>query len=105
MLHRYNLKRLADTQPAEAVRQSPQLALTTGDRDLLFALAEISHVAGDELRHSIKPWQPLDPRDYYLGSAVDAYLFLFGEATGPRPDAFDRRFRVACDLYNYGLGG
>ena len=104
LLHRYNLKRLADTQPAEAVRQLHQLALTTGDRDLLFTLAEISYVAGDELRHSIKPWQPLDPRDYYLGSAVYAYLFLFGEATGPRPDAFDRRFRVACDLYNYGLG-
>nr|MCU0792880.1 alpha/beta hydrolase [Opitutaceae bacterium] len=30
--------------------------------------------------------------------------FLFGEATGERPDAFDRRHRLACDLYNYGLG-
>jgi pimeloyl-ACP methyl ester carboxylesterase len=104
LLHRYNLKRLAETQPAKAVRQLHQLALTTGDRDFLFALAEVSYVAGDKLRHNVQPWQQLDPRDFYLGSAVYAYLFLFGEANGPRPDAFDRRFRAACDLYNYGLG-
>jgi hypothetical protein len=29
---------------------------------------------------------------------------LFGDAKDPKPDAFDRRFRHACDLYNYSLG-
>ena len=28
-----------------------------------------------------------------------AYLFLFGEGRDARPAAFDRRFRIACDLY------
>ena len=52
----------------------------------------------------MKPWDPRDARDYYLGAAVYAWLFLFGEAKDAPPGAFDRRFREACDLYNYGLG-
>jgi pimeloyl-ACP methyl ester carboxylesterase len=31
-------------------------------------------------------------------------LFLFGDGKDAPPDPFDRRFREACDLYNYGLG-
>ena len=79
ILHRYDLDRLAARQPDEAVRQLHQKALATGDRDLLFALAELSYVAGDHIRRSVKPWDPRDARDYYLGSAVYAWLFLFGE--------------------------
>ena len=33
-----------------------------------------------------------------------AWLFLFGEGKDPSPSPFDRRFRGACDLYNYSLG-
>ena len=61
---------------------STKIALKTGARIPLFALAELSYVAGDHIRHSIKPWDPRDPRDYYLGSAVYAWLFLFGLRTG-----------------------
>jgi pimeloyl-ACP methyl ester carboxylesterase len=103
ILHRFDLDRLAATQPDEAVRQLHQKALTDGGRDLLFALAELSYVAGDHIHRGLKPWDPRDARDYYLGCAVYAHLFLFGEGKPPRPDAFDRRFRAACDLYNYGL--
>ena len=53
---------------------------------------------------SVKPWDPRDARDYYLGSGVYAWLFLFGEAQDAPPSAFDRRFRTACDFYNNGLG-
>jgi pimeloyl-ACP methyl ester carboxylesterase len=104
ILHRYDLDRLAADRPDEAVRQLHQKAAATGDRDLLFALAELSYTAGDHIRGSLKPWDPRDPRDYYLGSAVYAWLYLFGDGKDPKPDAFDRRFRVACDFYNYGLG-
>ena len=48
ILHRYDLDRLAARQPDEAVRQLHQKALATGERDLLFALAELSYVAGDQ---------------------------------------------------------
>ena len=104
ILHRYDLDRLAARQPDEAVRQLHQKAVATGDRDLLFALSELSYVAGEQIRRSVKPWDPRDARDYYLGSAVYAWLFLFGEGTDAPSSAFDRRFREACDFYNYGLG-
>ena len=104
VLHRYDLDRLADKQPDEAVRQLHQRALATGERDLLFALAELSYVAGDHVRHSVKPWDPRDARDYYLGSAVYAWLFLFGQGQEARPNFLDPRLRLAGDFYNYGLG-
>ena len=104
ILHRYDLDRLAARQPDEAVRQLHQKALATGERDLLFALAEMSYVAGDHIRRSVKPWDPRDARDYYLGSAVYAWLFLFGEGKDAAPRPSDRRLREACDFYNYGLG-
>lgn len=104
ILHRYNLDLLATRQPDEAVRQLHGKALETGERNLLFALAELSYVAGDQIRRSVKPWDPRDPRDFYLGSAVYAWLYLFGDSKDPKPDPFDRRYRMACDFYNYSLG-
>jgi pimeloyl-ACP methyl ester carboxylesterase len=104
ILHRFDLDRLAARQPEEAVRRLHEKALASGERDLLFALAEMSYVAGDRMDQSVKPWDVRDARDYYLGSAVYAWLFLFGKGDEPPPNAFDRRFREACDLYNYGLG-
>src|SRR5688572_30549648 len=104
ILHRFDLDGLAARQPDEAVRQLHQKALATGERNVLFALAEMSYVAGERVRRSVKPWDPRDARDFYLGSAVYAWLFLFGEGEDAPPSAFDRRFRTACDLYNYGLG-
>lgn len=104
ILHRFELDALAASQPDEAVRRLHEKALATGERGLLFALAELSYAAGDHIRRSVKPWDARDARDYYLGSAVYAWLFLFGEAEEPPPDSFDRRFRDACDFYNYSLG-
>jgi len=104
ILHRYKLDHMAARQPDEAVRLLHEKAVATGERDLLFALAELSFAAGDHIRQSVKPWDPRDARDYFLGSAVYAWLFLFGEAKDAPPGAFDRRFREACDLYNYSLG-
>lgn len=104
ILHRFDLDELAARQPEEAVRQLHAKALTTGERSILFALAEMSYVAADRIRRSVKPWDSRDARDFYLGSAVYAWLFLFGESEQAPPTAFDRRFREACDFYNYGLG-
>jgi pimeloyl-ACP methyl ester carboxylesterase len=104
VLHRVELDHLAARRPDQAVQQLHQEALTTGERDLLYALAEMSYVAGERIRRSVKPWDPRDARDYYLGSAVYAWLFLFGEGEDPPPAAVDRRFRTAIDFYNYGLG-
>lgn len=121
LLNRHDLKALAEEHPTEALARLHDKALETGERDLLFALAELSYHAGRRLtapapakqgpagargraRLEIAPQSGRDARDYYLGASVYAYLFLFGEATGEKPDGFDRRHRLACDLYNYGLG-
>jgi pimeloyl-ACP methyl ester carboxylesterase len=104
ILHRYELDTLADRHPDEAVRKLHEKAAATGERDALFALSELSYVAADQIRRSVKPWDPRDARDYYLGSAVYAWLFLLGEGKEATPGAFDRRFRDACDFYNYSLG-
>ena len=105
IINRYGLTKLAAEHPDEAVRQLHVQALKTRDRNILYALAELSFVAGKHVGESVKPWDDRDARDFYLGAAVYAYLFLFSEeAQGAMASSFDRRFRTACDLYNYGLG-
>lgn len=104
ILHRLDLADLAEDHPDLAVQRLHPRAAATGERNLLFALAELSFTAAEHIRRSPKARDPRDARDYYLGSAVYAWLFLFGEANTPAPGAFDRRFRDACDFYNQGLG-
>lgn len=98
LLDRYDLDRLAAKNPVAALMKLHEKALATGERDLLFALADLSYVAGNFVHGTGRRFDRPDPRDYYLGSAVYAYLFLFGDARGPVPTAFDRRFRIACEL-------
>ena len=114
-LHRYGLDQLLDTDPDAALRKLQAKAIATGDRALLFALAETSYsvaerqVARDRLlpdarlKTRIEPPER-DPQDYYLSAAVYAYLFLFAKPDNDMPTEFDRRFRTACDLYNFSLG-
>lgn len=103
-LHRFDLEHLASKHPDEAVRRLHQTALARGDRDLLFVLSELSYLAGDHIRRSVKPWDRREARDYYLGSAVYAWLFLFEEGKEARAGFWDPRLRKAFDFYNYGLG-
>jgi pimeloyl-ACP methyl ester carboxylesterase len=104
LLHQYDLDEVAGADPEDAVRQLHQKALDCGDRDLLFALSEMSYIAAQQISRSVKPWDVRDPRDYYLGSALYAWLYLFGQGKDATPSPFDRRFRSACDFYNRSLG-
>lgn len=103
ILHRFDLDKVAVDHPDQVVRRLHEMAVATGERKLLFALSEMSYVAGDRIRANVTPFETRDARQFYLGSAVYAYLYLFGEGREPRPDAYDRRFRAACDFYNLGL--
>jgi pimeloyl-ACP methyl ester carboxylesterase len=104
LLHRHNLDQVWKQNPISALTNLHAKATTSGERNLLFALSELSYYSGERLRKSVTAWDTRDARDYYLGTAVYAYLFLFGPAQTPPPDGFDRRFRTACELYNLGLG-
>ena len=103
-LRRFDQQEVFDRSPDAVLRLLHQKALETGEPDLLFALAELNHLAAERLRRSVKPWEPRDARDYDLASACYAYLYLF-DPTGPAAaDVLDNRYRQACDLYNVGLG-
>jgi len=104
ILNRFDLQKLARSHPDDVVRRLHAYAVTNGERGLLLALSEMSYVAAEHLRRSVKPWDRHDPRDFYLGSAVYAWLFLFGDSHDSPPVAYDRSFRTACDFYNYSLG-
>jgi pimeloyl-ACP methyl ester carboxylesterase len=103
-LHRFQQLERFEKSPDETLQLIQKKAVESRDRDLVFVLSELNYLAGERLRHSVKSWEPRDARDYYLASAIYAWLFLFGDATNAPPGAFDERFRTACDLYNYGLG-
>ena len=60
-------------------------------------------MAGEKLRTTSSHGK-LAPAIYYLGAAVYAHHFPFGEG-GASSRTFDRRYRAACDLYNYGGSG
>jgi pimeloyl-ACP methyl ester carboxylesterase len=103
-LHRFQQSETFEKSPEDTLKHIQQKAVETKDRGLLFVLSELNYLAAERVRNSVKPWEPRDAREYYLASAVFAWMFLFGEGADAAPDAFDQRFRTACDLYNYGLG-
>ncbi len=104
VLRRFDQESVFAEEPAAALRSLHRKAEEHTERSLLFALAELSYLAGERaLRHPPPP-RSLEARDYHLAAAVYAYLFLLGEAAEPVPDAFDPRFRIASDLYSCGLG-
>jgi pimeloyl-ACP methyl ester carboxylesterase len=110
--------------PEKFIRNLHEIAINDGRRDLLLALSELCFLAAQqaeadlskllfdarelysspiETNDILPPHEPVHPRTYYMGGAVYAYLFLMESGNEPPPEAFDRRFRLACDLYNRSL--
>jgi pimeloyl-ACP methyl ester carboxylesterase len=104
VLHRFFLEEQFEKDPDQVIATLHDQACEDERRDLLYALAELSYLSGNKSRK-----QPLEPasieqaKRYYLASAVYAYLYLLGARGGELPNPYDRRFRVACDLYNASL--
>lgn len=97
----------------EMYRQSPDQCLATlwpkvladGRRDGLHALAELCFGRARQLdRPAWRFGHRQQARDTYLAAAASAYLYLFSPGNDPLPTAYDRRLRIACDLYNTALG-
>lgn len=78
-------------------------AVESGEHDLLFALAELSYLTGERLRQQDDSTLEARARDHYLASVIYAWFFLFEGPAESLPGPFDDRFRIACDLYNFGL--
>lgn len=104
VLHRFDLAGLFRKYPEEALRELFKKSIQDPRRDILFALSELSYEYGDQLRHSVKRGESQRAAGMYLTSAIFAYFYLFDQDKPDLPTAFQREFRVACDLYNRGLG-
>jgi pimeloyl-ACP methyl ester carboxylesterase len=107
-LRRYDLEHAYRRSPDEAANRLHSEALADPQPDLLFALAEIYYLRGRQA----EGWSCRDAIGYHYLAAGYAYHYLFTTAEGDgageaRPlsprDAFDPRFRLACELYNAGL--
>jgi pimeloyl-ACP methyl ester carboxylesterase len=115
-LRQMDLETVYRRDSGEAVARLHDAALNDPQPDFLFALAEINYFRGRAAeRHSCH-----EAVGYYYLCAGYAYHYLFatcrdepmpGTGKGERKalaplsplDAFDPRFRLACDLYNAGL--
>jgi pimeloyl-ACP methyl ester carboxylesterase len=103
ILEESGLERLARRAPDAAVRRLHGLALESGRRAHLSALAELSYFAGNRLRDRVKQDERRRARDFYLGAALYAWLFLFDEAANALPGPLDNRLAQARDFYNQSL--
>jgi pimeloyl-ACP methyl ester carboxylesterase len=88
-----NLYQRFDEDPVGALAELHAGLAPQGDEDIIFALAELSFLHG----------QNSGKRSYYLAAAVYAYSFVFPGGRGTPPRGIDPRFRWAADLYNQSL--
>ncbi len=103
VLRRFDLEKTFKSDPGQALKVLHAKACNDDRRDLLFALAELTYYHAERLHRSPRAWEPKLARNAYLTSAIYAYLYLLGPGREPPPGEFDRRFRIACDLYNISL--
>jgi pimeloyl-ACP methyl ester carboxylesterase len=99
VLTRYNLGQAFNEDPPQVLTFLHHEAEKDYRNDLLFALAELNYFVGMRYRH--KGIQQSHP--YFFASGIYAYFYLLGKEWLEPPSAFDRRFRIACDLYNNAL--
>ena len=114
----YDLDHVYDRDPDDAIGKLHATAVADPQADTLFALAELSYLRGqavgkkrpdDAVRHYVRCCAYA--QHYLLASSVEsaqtpgadaARLASENSPLTPR-DAFDPRFRLACNLYNAGL--
>jgi pimeloyl-ACP methyl ester carboxylesterase len=103
VLARFDLQQTFKKNPAAVIEALHKKALSDGRRDMLYALAELCYEHGEQLHGSFFSGTRKRAPDYFLLSAVYAYLYILSDMREPPPSAFDQRFRAACDLYNFSL--
>ncbi|HRI88750.1 MAG TPA: hypothetical protein PK869_10805 [Candidatus Hydrogenedentes bacterium] len=99
VLRRYDLTTQFTTDPGKTMRDLRDHACAEPDRYLLYSMAELSYLTA----RTYEKKQPKDAIGYFISSARFAYAFLFDENLGERPNVYDPRFRLGCELYNHSL--
>ncbi len=103
VLHRFFLQDLFKKDPDKAIQILHDKACEDERRDLLYTLSELTYLIAGKAQKGFGAAAIERARTYYLSSAVYAYFFLLGARGQAPPSPYDRRFRVACDLYNTAL--
>lgn len=103
VLHRFFLQDLFKKDPDKVIEILHGKACEDERRDLLYTLSELTYLTADKVRKSSTEDGIDRATPYYMASAVYAYLYLLGDRGEDPPSPYDRRFRVACDLYNTAL--
>jgi pimeloyl-ACP methyl ester carboxylesterase len=103
VLNRYDLLKKFDKDPAATIAELHEKALHDDRRDILYALAEVCYLYGDQLRTSKRSDYRARAPDYFLLSALYSLYFVRGEYASQRLSIFDHRVRAAVDMYNFGL--
>ena len=103
VLNRYDLFDRSGKDTAAVISQLHEKARKDTRRDILFALAELSFFHGEQLKKTPSPGDHGLAPDYFLMSAIYAYHYLLGKVGEDAPGPYDRRFRIASDLYNRAL--
>jgi hypothetical protein len=103
VLQRYNLIEVLADDPDQALESIHNISKTDERRGLLFALSELSYLLGARLSTEKSVESNGKARDLFLQSAVYAYFFLLDDRRGTPPTAYDKRFQIACELYNHSL--
>lgn len=99
VLIRYNLVQAFKEDPQQVLTFLHHQAENDYRNDLYFALAELNYFIGMRYRHKgIKKSHP-----HFWASTIYAYFYLLGGDWLEPPNPFERRFRIACDLYNGSL--
>ena len=99
VLIRYNLVQAFTEDPQKVLTFLHHEAEKDDRNDLLFALAELNYFIAMRTR----PDGVDQSHPHFFASAIYAYFYLLGKEWLEPPSAFDRRFRIACDLYNNAL--
>jgi len=94
VLHQYDLTEKFAREPEAALTELHRILLEhTVRSEEAFALSELSFLHAEQK----------NTREYFLASALYAFLFLFPDDPDQIPNPFDPRLRIASDLYNRGL--
>jgi pimeloyl-ACP methyl ester carboxylesterase len=103
VLQRYNMGQFFKEDPLKCLNELHQKIKTDNRRDLLFALAELNYFTAKYTLRDLDDSPLPENMEYYLDAAIYAYFYLFDETRNKPANPYDRRYRLACDLYNIAL--
>ena len=103
VLQRYNMGQLFKEEPFKCLKELHRKIKTDNRRDLLFALAELNYFTAKYTLRDLDDSPLPENREYYLNAAIYAYFYLFDETRNKPANPYNRRYRLACDLYNISL--